>query len=174
MTITKRVWNNNTTNIPASATSCRLAFYAPSQSFSLVTQHCFESTREKCMAAHKITTVVPHVLQNIKPSIKHRRYIPASWTGQFWLPSLHVFSLSLSLSLSLSVFPSQNFLSSQFHRRDFTYCSHMSKPWLSPQHIQTHTHTHRGKSAVLSLPLCLTHTHTHTHTGKSFTSRGSL
>lgn len=111
-------------------------------------RHRFETTKDKCMAAHKITTVVPHVLQNIKPSIKHRRYIPASWTGHFWLPSLHVCSLSLPLSprlykLSLLRVPPQT--------------SHIAaiwaKPRLSPQHIQTH----RKKCCAVSRSVSHTH-----------------
>lgn len=54
--------------------------------------------------ATKITTVVPRVAQNIRPSIKRGRYVPASWTGHFGLPWLHVLARSFSLF--------QNFLSS--------------------------------------------------------------
>lgn len=123
-------------------------------------RHRFETTKDKCMAAHKITTVVPHVLQNIKPSIKHRRYIPASWTGHFWLPSLHVCSLSLPLSprlykLSLLRVPPQ---------RDFTYCSHMSEAMA----VST-AHTDAQEKVLRCLPLCLTHTH-----GNEFYKQGGF
>lgn len=124
-------------------------------------RHRFETTKDKCMAAHKITTVVPHVLQNIKPSIKHRRYIPASWTGHFWLPSRHVCSLSLSPSLSPSL---QTFSVAS----STTERLHILQPYERSHGCLHSTYRRTGKSAALSPAL------SHTHMGMSFTSGGGV
>lgn len=95
----------------------------------------------------KIRTVVPHVFQDIKPSIKDGRYIPASWTGRFWLSSLHVFPLFLSL----------NFLPTA------TETSHIAAIWSScvcPCGPCAHAHIHENelyKEATLFRKLSTLH-----------------